>query len=181
MEVKDLSGATVRPFQADARKATVLVFVMHECPVANSFAPEIARILSEYAPKGVRGHVVYIEDDLAPAKARAHARDYGYTSGSLLDPGHRLVQAVGATVSPEAAVVSPRGDVVYLGRIDDRVADFGKRRAHPTRQDLRLSLDSLLAGQPIATPRTKAVGCYIPDPTPTQAKSKTGPATNIRR
>jgi hypothetical protein len=161
--VQDIAGRDVRPLDPGDRKATVLFFVMHECPVANSYAPEIRRIMSEYAGRGVRSYVVYVEDDLTPAAARKHARDFGYKEGVILDPTHLLVKAAGATISPEAAVLSPTHEVLYLGRIDDRVADFGKRRVEPTRRDLRLALDKILAGEPVPARRTKAVGCYIPD------------------
>ncbi len=163
ISVNDLSGASVTPLAEAGQKATVLFFVMHECPVANGYAPEISRIAAEYSAKGVRCFVVYVESDLTPAKAREHARDYGFKSGTLHDPRHLLVKAVGATISPEAAVISTSGDVLYLGRIDDRVTDFGKRRVEPTRRDLRLALDAVLAGKPVSTRLTKAVGCYIPE------------------
>jgi hypothetical protein len=192
--LKDLAGASVQPLASAGRKATVFFFVMHECPVANGYAPEIARITSEYAAKGVRCFVVYVESDLSPEKARVHARDYGYKSGpssvagadqrppqagappplrrvdALLDPQHQLVKAAGATISPEAAVLSPSGEVLYRGRIDDRVADFGKRRVEPTRRDLRLALDAILEGKPVQARLTKAVGCYIPEDNTPQRK-----------
>ena len=163
IRVRDLDGAEVRPFSGQDQKANVFFFIMHECPVANSYAPEIARIASEYAERGVRSHIVYFEDDLKPETARTHARDYGYKSGVLLDPEHLLVKAAGATISPEAAVFSATGELLYRGRIDDRVADFGKRRVEPTRRDLRLALDAILAGRPVPTRLTRAVGCYIPE------------------
>ncbi|HXG48547.1 MAG TPA: redoxin family protein, partial [Methylomirabilota bacterium] len=170
--VRDLSGALVRPLADQGQKLTVLFFVMHECPVANSYAPEISRIIASYADKGVRGYVVYVESDLPVEKARQHARDFGYKTGVLLDPEHQLVRAAGARVSPEAAVLSPAGQVLYRGRIDDRVADFGKRRVEPTRRDLRLALDAILDGQPLPARLTRAVGCYIPDVDPPQSERK---------
>lgn len=161
--VKDLAGVAVQPLANSGQKATVLFFMMHECPVANGYAPEIIRITSEYGAKGVRCFVVYVENDLTPEQARQHARDYGYKFGALLDPQHLLVKAAGATISPEAVVFSPSGDLLYRGRIDDRVADFGKHRVEPTRRDLRLALDAILAGKPVQARLTKAVGCYIPE------------------
>ena len=98
--VNDLTGARVQPLAEARQKATVLFFVMHECPVANGYAPEIVRITSEYAAREVRCFVVYVESDLTPEKARQHARDYGYKSGALLDPLHRLVKAAGAPKDP---------------------------------------------------------------------------------
>jgi hypothetical protein len=163
IRVRNLSGEEVRPFVSEGAKANVFFFIMHECPVANGYAPEISRIATEYAGRGIRSHIVYFEDDLEPAAARTHAREYGYKSGVVLDPEHLLVKAAGATVSPEAAVFSPSGELLYRGRIDDRVADFGKRRVEPTRRDLRLALDAILAGRPVPTRLTRAVGCYIPE------------------
>ena len=163
IEVQDLSAKSIKPLADGGQKATVLFFVMHECPVANAYAPEIARIMIEYAAKGVRSYVVYVEADLTAEKARAHARDFGFKSDTLRDPKHLLAKAAGATISPEAAVFSPKGDVLYLGRIDDRVSDFGRRRVEPTRRDLRLTLDAVLAGQPVPARMTKAIGCYIPE------------------
>src|SRR6185436_4430790 len=104
----------------------------------------------------------YVESDLTAEKARSHVKDYGFKCGALLDPEHRLVKASGATISPEAAVFLADGTLAYRGRIDDRVADFGKRRVEPTRRDLRLALDAILAGKPVQARLTKAVGCYIP-------------------
>lgn len=166
--VKDLSGANVRPLADSGQKATLFIFVMHECPVANGYAPEIGRIVSEYSVKGVRCFVTYVEGDLTPEQARQHARDYSFPSGALLDPQHLIVKAVGATISPQAAVLSPAGELLYRGRIDDRVADFGKRRPEPTQRDLRLALDAILAGKPVPTRLTKAIGCYIPEDQPTK-------------
>jgi hypothetical protein len=172
ISVKDLAGATVQPLAEAGQKATVLFFVMHECPVANGYAPEIVRITSEYSAKGVRCFLVYVEGDLTPEEARTHARDHGYKTGALLDPKHLLVKAAGATISPEAAVFSPSGEVLYRGRIDDRVADLGKRRVEPTRRDLRLALDAILAGKPVSARLTRAVGCYIPEEHPPDPERK---------
>jgi hypothetical protein len=59
------------------------------------------------------------------------------------------------------AVLSPRGDLLYLGRIDNRQEDFGKQRPQATVFDLRDALDAVLSGKPVPHPRTKALGCSI--------------------
>ena len=66
-----------------------------------------------------------------------------------------------ASITPQAAVLTPDGKVLYLGRIDNRVADFGKQRFQATEQDLREALDAVLAGKPVAHPFTKSIGCAI--------------------
>jgi len=79
----------------------------------------------------------------------------------VLDHDHKLTRFAGAEVTPEAAVFDGKGLLVYRGRIDNLYADFGKKRAKPTRRDLRETLDALLAGKRLAKRTTKAVGCYI--------------------
>jgi len=51
--------------------------------------------------------------------------------------------------------------VLYLGRIDNRVEDFGKVRVQATEFDLRDTLDAILDRRPVARPRTRALGCAI--------------------
>lgn len=162
LAIKDLNGATVRPLASRGRKATVLFFIAHDCPISNGYAPEISRICREYAAKGVALYAVYVDPTLAPAAARAHARAFGYVCPGLLDPQHRLVKRAGATVTPEAAVFGPGGKLIYHGRIDDRYPSLGRRREVVTTHELRASLDAMLSGKPVPVAATKAVGCFIP-------------------
>jgi len=142
-------------------KAAVLLFVARDCPVSNAYAPEIKRIIARYSSQKVLFSLVYPDPDTSPAVARQHAREYGYTCPLLLDPAHRLARRAGATVTPEAAVFSPGGKLLYRGRIDDLYLGFGKRRDHAIRHDLRDALDAVLGGRPVAAPRTQAVGCFL--------------------
>ena len=80
----------------------------------------------------------------------------------LLDPGFTLVRLAGATITPEAALLSPEREVLYRGRIDDRFYDFGKMRYPPRQLDCRDALTARLAGKPIKNRTTKAIGCFIP-------------------
>jgi hypothetical protein len=50
---------------------------------------------------------------------------------------------------------------LYLGRIDNRLEDFGKQRVQVTEFDLRDTLEAILNGKPVPHPHTKALGCAI--------------------
>lgn len=164
LTVKDIHGKPHQPFQSGTAKLTLLFFLLHDCPLARTMAPEINRIVAEYAPRGVRSFLVFAEPDLSTRTARKHAKDFGFTCPVLLDREQRLVLFTGATVSPEVAVLSPENRLLYRGRIDDRLAEFGKQRVTPTQRDLCDALEAILAGKPVANPVTKAVGCYLPEP-----------------
>ncbi len=152
-------------------KATVLVFTSTTCPIANGFAPEIQRLDAEFLPQGIRLVLVETETDITAETARAHAVEYGYTCPVLVDPEGTLAKAAGATMTPEAAVLSPKGEILYRGRIDDRFPAVGQRRAAPHHTELRDALAAVLAGKRVAVPRTEAVGCYIEQ----QARSVASP------
>ena len=141
--------------------AVVLLFVGYDCPISNSYAKEIVRLCKEFMPKKVAFCVVYADADISQDDARKHAKEYGFCCPAVLDPKMTLALKVGATVKPETAVLSPKGELLYLGRIDNRYVDFGKRREQVTSQELRDALVAVLAGKPVATPRSKAIGCDI--------------------
>jgi hypothetical protein len=67
---------------------------------------------------------------------------------------HQWVKKAGATRSPETVVFSPKGQIVYRGRISDQYVGLGKRRANVTSHDLRDALEALLAGQPVTQSQT---------------------------
>ena len=172
LSLKDVDGTSHRPLANAGQVATVLFFVMHDCPIANGYAPEISRIAEEYGARGVRAFVVYAEDDLSGADAGKHAREYAYRCPALLDSQGTLLRAAGATVSPEAAVFSGKGALLYRGRIDDRAIAPGKHRAEPHERDLRAALDAILAGKPVRERFTRAIGCYLPQSGKTASPSK---------
>jgi Redoxin len=159
----DIDGSIHRPFDDPQVRAVVLVFVVPDCPISNAYLPEVNRLHSAYGPRGVRLFLVQVDPQLSPEGAREHAKEYQLRPPVVLDGRHAWVREVGATITPEAAVLSPAGEVLYLGRIDDRYPALGKRRDQVTSHDLRDALDVILAGRPVPRPRTEAVGCDMPD------------------
>jgi thiol-disulfide isomerase/thioredoxin len=162
LAIQDINGVPRFPLKPEG-KASVLFFITSDCPISNSYAPEIQRICSEYGTKGVGCDLVYVDPDLTAADVKKHVKDFGYSNvPAILDSAQKLVKAAGATITPEAAVIGPSGDVLYRGRIDNVYAALGKRRPEATEKDLRKALDEVLSGKSVSTPRTKAIGCYIP-------------------
>lgn len=160
VHVTDTDGREHAPLQVATARAHLILFVSTDCPIANSYAPELRALAAEYEPRGIRLYVVHADRALAPARAREHATAYELPGTILLDPDHRLVRALGARTTPEAFVVTHDG-AVYRGRIDDAWEDLGRRRRVVRTRDLRAALDELLAGRPVSVPVTEPVGCVI--------------------
>ena len=141
---------------------TVLIFVRSDCPISNRYAPEIQRLSREFSGR-VEFQLVYPDRSETSETIEKHRAEYGYTIGYLRDPDHTLVRRAKARVTPEAAVFSSHGELLYHGRIDDRYIDFGKSRTAPTTHDLEDALQSVLAGRPVKVSSTRAIGCFLAD------------------
>jgi hypothetical protein len=159
--LRDTQGVTHTPAEWSAAKAVVIYFTTTDCPIANSYVPEMNRIHDAYAPRGVAFFAVQTDLTIPEADVVKYARDFRYSYPLLFDPQQSLVRRAVATLTPQVAIFAPNGTLLYLGRIDDRVADFGKQRLKPTVLDLRDSLDAVLAGKPVPHATTKSIGCAI--------------------
>ena len=160
-DLRDTRGGRHNFDEWRGHQAVVLFFVTTDCPVGNSYVPEMNRIREAYGPRGVLFFAVQAETTVAEAEVVRYAADYGYRFPLLLDPRQALVRLTGATITPQAAVLASDGKLLYLGRIDNRVEDFGRQRYQATHADLREALDDILAGKPVPHPFTKSIGCAI--------------------
>jgi hypothetical protein len=163
--VQTLSGASIDALQAPAgTKAIVFLFTSTDCPISNRYAPEVQRVVSEFAGKGVVFRLVYPDPADQAAAIREHMTAFSYAGAieALRDPAHALVKFTKASVTPEAAVVAG-GRLVYRGRIDDRYVDLGLERPAATQHDLADALAAVVAGKRVPHATTQAVGCFIAD------------------
>jgi len=160
--VNDLEGKSRTFFSGTnaSAKALVFIFVLPDCPVCNSYVPELKRLARQFPQ--IEFYRVYADPEITKTAARQHSSDYDFGFPGLLDPAQQLVRKSGATRTPEAAVFSPNGKLLYRGRIDDRYVDFGKKREQPGHRDLKDALDAILKNEPVHSPDQPPIGCYIP-------------------
>jgi len=170
-QTRDVDGRSITPF-APAGKAHVLLFVQTDCPISNSYAPEIQRICKAYESKGIGCSLAYEDVRVDAAAVRKHMKDYAYTGvPATIDDSRAVADRARATITPAAVVVDPRGTVLYRGRIDNLYASIGKPRRNVTEHDLTDALDAILAGKPVPKPETEALGCFITRPSTRSASS----------
>ena len=157
--LRTASGGIETLFPARDRKATVVVVVLAECPIAQKFSPEMIRLAKDYGPRGIRFVMAFV--DAEPTAIRAQMRSYGLAfAGARAD--RRLLDLIRPEAVPTASLIRADGKVAYVGRIDDRFPSLGVQR-EVRRHDLRLALDALLAGRPVVPSRTPVVGCALPN------------------
>jgi hypothetical protein len=158
----DMDGKPVLLRNVPDRKGTVLIFLASDCPVANSYAPDIRLLTEEYSSRKIAIYLVYIDADATPQSIRRHNKEYQLSCPAILDRSLRLSKQMKATVSPEVFLLASDGKPLYQGRFDNRVQDYGQEKHEATVFDLQEALEALLAGKPKPFRKTKSVGCPIP-------------------
>lgn len=165
-KLRSTSGEIIDPLKPKKTKENfngfVFIFTLTDCPIANSYSPEISRISKEYREKGFDLYLIQTNPNLKIEDAKKHQKEYSLDIEVLLDPHHKLVSVCKAENVPEVIVLSPEKKILYKGRINDRNTAYGKRRRQPSRHDLRLALESIFNKTPVEISRTKVIGCYIP-------------------
>jgi peroxiredoxin/mono/diheme cytochrome c family protein len=151
---------------------TVVVFTGIACPVNTSYMPTLAKLHAEFSGKGVTFFAVNsVPSDDANAVAE-YARKHALPFPAVKDNKQYLAEQYGAEYTPEAFILDGRRKIRYRGRIDDQYG-VGFKRPAPSRRDLAIALDELLAGKPVSVPWTEVEGCALARANPPKAANPT--------
>jgi peroxiredoxin len=144
----------------DDRELVVVAFLGTECPLAKMYAGRLQKIADDYAQRGVAvvGVMSNVQDSLADIAA--FVRDHGIGYPVLKDRRNDVATMFAAERTPTVFLLDRQRVVRYQGRIDDQYL-VGIIRDKPTREDLRLAIDELLAGKSVSDPKTESLGCII--------------------
>ncbi len=152
-----LQSVKGQPVQFGSLKGpvTVVAFIATQCPVSNAYNERMAKLYDDYTARGVK--FVFINSNRTePAAEVAQHASRHFPFQVYKDENNVVADRFGATVTPEMFVIGNDGTILYHGSIDD-----SQEVSRVTQQRLRSALDAVLAGQPVATPQTKAFGCTI--------------------
>ncbi len=138
----------------------VAAFVSVDCPVAQFYAARLNEIARDYEPKGVTVVGVVPNPSDSAEAIRAFKRQGNLTYSVIHDADQALAERFAITRTPEVVVLNRARTILYRGRVDDQYVP-GLRRAQPTRHDLQLALDEILAGKVVGVPKTDAAGCPV--------------------
>jgi peroxiredoxin len=157
----DTAGVVHTERELASASAVVLFFLAPECPISQGYVPEMNRIAQAYAARDVRVFGVQSDPAASDPEVSRHVAEYKYRFPILKDHRQLLVDHAGATVTPEAVLMTRAGALRYRGRIDNRIVSLGVRRPQATQFDLRSAVDAVLAGHATGFTRTTAIGCSI--------------------
>src|SRR5215470_14341177 len=152
----DVDGAEHSLKSLAGKNGTVLIFIAVQCPVSNAYNERMEKLAEDYKAKGIA--IVGINSNVAEdaAAVKAHAAEHKLAFPILKDPGNKIADKLGASVTPEAYFLDPHNKLIYHGRIDN-----SRNAAQVESSDLRNALDSALAGKAVEKTEAKAFGCSI--------------------
>ena len=138
------------------KKGTVLLFIAVQCPVSNAYNERMEKLAQDYKAKGI--NVIGINSNVAEdgAACKAHAAENKLTFTILKDPGNKIADKLGASVTPEAYFLDAGNKLLYHGRVDN-----SRNAANVETPDLRNALDAVVSGKPVEKTEAKAFGCSI--------------------
>ncbi|HMF78051.1 MAG TPA: redoxin family protein [Bryobacteraceae bacterium] len=146
-----------------------ILFTCNHCPTAQLYEGRVKSLVEEYRPKGVG--FVAIQPN---APAAASARELNYTDvddtldGMMIRAKHRhfdfpylydgdtqsTAEAYGPKATPHIFIFDKDRKLQFEGRIDNN-----QRESLVKTQDTRAALDDMIAGKPVAVPKTAVFGC----------------------
>ncbi len=146
-----------------------VVFTCNHCPTAQLYEGRIKNLVEEYRPKGVG--FIAIQPN---APAAASARELNYTDvddtldGMMIRARYRhfdfpylydgdtqsTAEAYGPKATPHMFIFDKDRKLQFEGRIDNN-----QRESLVKIQDTRAALDAMVAGKPVAVPKTPVFGC----------------------
>ena len=152
----DVDGAQHSLKSLAGKNGTVLIFIAVQCPVSNAYNERMAKLAEDYKAKGIA--VIGINSNVAEdaTAVKAHAAEHKLAFPILKDPGNKIADKLGASVTPEAYFLDANNKLLYHGRIDN-----SRNPAQIETSDLRNALDAALGDKPIEKTEAKAFGCTI--------------------
>ncbi|HEU4382836.1 MAG TPA: redoxin domain-containing protein [Anaeromyxobacteraceae bacterium] len=139
------------------REATVLVFWSAGCPCVRRYQARVDALLDAYPEDRVRVVALSSNAGETLTDTLRAAAERGVRVPIYRDEGGRVARAVGARSTPTVAILDGKGEVRFLGWLDnERPPGADGREAW-----LDQALAALLAGRSDFRKRTPTYGCVI--------------------
>src|SRR5205807_1257063 len=155
-KLPDADGAEHSLKALMGKKGTVVIFIATKCPVSNAYNDRMEKLAEDYKARGINVIGINANSTEPAAEVKSHAAEKGLKFAILKDDGNKIADRLGANHTPEAYVIDASGKLVYHGRIDN-----AQNPANITSNDLRDTLDAILAGKPVPKTTSMAFGCSI--------------------
>lgn len=146
-------------------KGFIVVFTCNHCPYAIAYEDRIIALDKKYKALGypviaINPNDPEVNEEDSFDKMKIRAKEKGFTFPYLFDDGQKIFPQYGATKTPHIFVLNKedgKNIVKYIGAIDNNYENADD----VTEKYVEDAVDALIAGQPIKTETTLAVGCSV--------------------
>src|SRR5215472_5616481 len=164
-----IDGKTHQLSDYQSSPLLMVMFLCNHCPTSQLYEGRAKKLVDDYSSKGVAFVAIQpndpkavllselgytdVSDSMEEMKLRAEYRHFNFPY--LYDGETQAVtNAYGAQATPHVFIFDKERKLQYEGRIDN-----AQRESLVKIQDVRLALDAMLAGKPVAVQHTPAFGC----------------------
>lgn len=141
---------------------TVYIFLMEDCPISQNYSTTLRSIYNTYQPKGISFKGYFPNAMSSNSSIAAFKKTYNFPFELLKDEGQAMARKLNAKVAPEVVVYNEAThETLYKGRIDDLYFALKRKRNTVGNHDLINALEEIANNQPVSTPITEPVGCFI--------------------
>jgi peroxiredoxin len=165
--LKNVDGTMVSlgMIKYSSAKGFIIVFTCNHCPFSQKYEDRIIALNKKYESLGFPVIAINPNDpEREPEDSfenmQKRAKEKGFTFPYLVDETQRLTYFYGAERTPHVYVLKKdagKYKVAYIGAIDDDIHNTKDKKV----KYVEAAVDELLAGKPVTTTTTKAVGCGI--------------------
>ncbi len=152
--VSDMNGSLVH-YSALKGNVTVVIFFSTRCPISNSFNYRRNKLYNDFKNR-VKFIVIDSNSNESLAEEKEYARAVEFDFPVYRDTNNVVADRFGALATTDTFVVDASGNLRYHGYLED--SPNPTRAKHPA---LRLAIEEVLEGRPVATPETNPIGCSI--------------------
>jgi peroxiredoxin len=146
-------------------KGLIVIFDCNTCPYSKAYNERIKGLNKKYAPLEFPVIAINANDPTVSAgdsfeEMISQAKRKNYEFPYLVDKTQGVARDFGATNTPHVFVLKRNGnnfEVAYIGAIDNN----SRNASLADKKYVEEAVDALLAGNPVTTQKTKAVGCGI--------------------
>lgn len=163
--LKNVDGNKVSLAGLQNNKGAIVIFTCNHCPFSQAYEQRIIALNTKYASKGFPVVAINPNDgDKIPEDSydnmKVRAKELNFTFPYLQDATQETAKAFGATRTPHVFLLTRDGKdykVAYIGAIDNNTDE----PAAVTQKYVETAIEEILAGKPVSTSFTKAIGCTI--------------------
>jgi peroxiredoxin len=145
------------------KNALLVMFICRHCPYVKHVEQELSRIGKDYHDKtlgiiGISSNDPAAYPDDAPQQLKDMAQRLDFRFPFCFDETQDVAKAYKAACTPDFYLFDGQQKLVYRGQLDDSRPGNNKP---VTGRDVRIAIDSVLAGKPVDRNQKPSIGCSI--------------------